>query len=446
MKKFGWGPALVLALCLAWMPMGALADLTETQIILTTYDWRNDVPQGAIEEHNRPGAEPFSPSGDFSFHSMLPLEDGVLLLIGQYEYRETLMEDMFGVGYETTPPRTDAYAVAVDAEGKRLWSLRIGDPQTESNGFAKGWRMEDGRILLLYQNMNGTFGSHYYIISPDGEVDGMLSTKRLREEGVVCNLQYFQEGFLGGGVRLDSGVFGRMEEGDQIVLLDNDLNTLWNYRHPDLEGTLLYSAARQPGDGFLLYGNRSCHDGDLVPMAVKMSLTGERLWLFEGHHYAIGWVDDALPTDDGGALLVMSVDPTVPTPYDDVPFRGVLVKVSGTGEAEWVKTYDQYGITYFSSMLPMGNGLLIKGTMKDVGDSFSALIYLDETYEAVSFARLPLGEGDWREYAYLAAGPDGSIYVYGGEYLLEDTENGEWKAAERRAVFAKVDEGRFVGE
>lgn len=430
--------AVLLAQC-----AGALAQTATIDVV--TYDFRNDLSSDALSYDLPDEALMEAASGEAVFYGMAPLDNGGIVLCGTYMYKTQRMEESFGIGFETMPQRTDAYAIALNKEGKRLWTLRIGDPQTEINSFQRVWRMEDGRLLLRYYDSIGSWGTQYYIVNQDGKIDEMLSSRKLREAGILESAQYFPEGYLGGSYEMEWGGVSQMREDSAIVFLDRDLSEQWRLSDPALVGASLYMPARRTGDGFLLYG---CigkpGGGTYIPTALKVSLDGEITWQFLGHKYAVGSIEDAWPTADGGALCINAVDLMAATPIK-VQYEGMLTKLNADGTHAWSQSYgDSHGVEMFQGMHPMGEGFLLSCSQKD---GSYALMYVNALGEVLGFASLPLLSGEKAEYTsiFLAEGQNGGVYVFGNEtYYEENGEGAIWSFRNERTYYALVTAEDFL--
>ncbi len=441
MKKF-----LTILLALG-MLCGCMPGIAEEKIItVTPYDFRNDAPDDVIWTPNDATEEELYEllDGDLHATGLLPLDSGGILFTGNYTYRNQTMEKHFSSGFETLPQRMDAYAIALDAEGKRLWSLRIGDPQSEVNSFQSAWRMDDGRILLRYFNSIGDFGSHYFIVSQDGEVEEMLSTKKLRDAGIADTARWFPEGILGGGYEVEDGAISWMTENSALVLLDQDLNEKWRIEDELLLGGRYFSAARSTGDGFLLSGHTNQNESD-HPAVIKVSLDGKIEWRYVGHKYAIGDVADIWPTPDGGALFISWCDPSVPTQSGEMG-SSWLTKLNADGTHAWSKSFGEgNGFTGFMGMYPLGDGFLLAGGVEADAPNVGGLLYIDAEGNVLGQAKveLPIQEEGWYGAMQLAGGPEGSVYVYGTQGYMGTDENGASVYGGSRAYHVKVDESSF---
>lgn len=420
-KRMLW---LVLVVAMILGDAAASAALAPVDIEVNWYDYRNDLIEWQYtvmdlsEEETRKLAR-----GQFQVHDLLPLEDGALLMVGMFNYMDIFMEESHQGGFEQMPEKSEAYAMAIDSDGKRIWSLRFGDPQAY-NDFQNAWRLEDGRILLRYLNRFGEWGSHFFIVSADGVVEEMLPTNKLREAGKLETFRWMGDGFFGGGYQFtEDGAISAMTSDDEILFVNEDYSVAWRLQDPSLVGANTYEGVQRTADGgFVIGGSIYSEDWTrAVPSVLKLTKDGEIGWRFSGHEYAMVGVGNVWPTADGGVIFAASGDPLEPTPIDG-GYKGTLVKLNDQGEHEWTRFYDAEGFEGIEALHPLGDGYLAAGP----GDQYKIhqVMYVDAAGEPLWIGKLPFIEDD-NSYAYMQmeAAPEGGVYVYGAQcYWTEEDE------------------------
>ncbi len=439
--------AILLALVICALAFGAFA-APEKALPVTVYDSLNDVPAWVPQEHARPGMEPYEPSGYFDLRGILPQADGGALLTGQYVYYDISIEESFEGGFEFPPPRTDAYAIRVDSDGKRVWSLRIGDPQSEGNTFSPAWMLPDGRTLLRFGGSLGTFGTQYYIINEDGQIDETLPNKALRAAGAVDTLALTDAGYVFGGYRREGDMIAPMEEGDVIGMLDENLAPLWTISDPALAAAFLTRPPRVAEDGLLFCGENFVINGRPTPLLVKLTLDGKIAFVYKGHEYSYTNFCDAVPTADGGALATSYEDPTKATPYEGRG-EGTLTKFDKDGKVEWVKSYLEHGFFGLQQIYPLGEGYVMMGSYGEDNRSDSpVLLYTDAAGEPLGMLALPKGDSPdhrvWSTHATLTEAADGTIWVYGNKDHYSEFDGGLWKVDVAEAFYGQITPESFA--
>lgn len=365
-----------------------------------------------------------------TFHAnLLPIRDDLLLWYGRFEYHDLVKEESFWLSYDVEMPRSDAYAVAVDKEGNRLWSLRLSDPQSE-NGFGSAYLLKDGRIMLQFIDRVGEFGTQYYIVSLEGELQEMLPAYKAKEYGVYEMLQPMHDGFFGGGMQVDQDAFGAMYNGANFTYFDDALDMRW--RNESEEYAAGFMEAREATDGILIGGSVYLNyipnlpylnqAPQPVPIASKLDLEGNTLWTYTGHELCTGSLRPLFETKDGGAVFLTQFDPTVPTAFD-VQEKATLVKFSGKGELEWVKQMEAYGFYGIPDVVPYGDGYLVAGCRYADDDTVSNLVfYVSEDFELLKSALVDVGEptaANFYAYITFVSAPDGDVYLYGATVASE---------------------------
>lgn len=403
------------------MPTAANAEVVQATPI--QYNPANDIPAWQLNVRN-PSAELIQElrGGTFSAE-LLPIDEDTLLFYGTFVYHHIKRETAHNTEYDGDVPKLDAYAVAVDTQGERKWSLRIGDPQAE-NGFSAAWQLPDGRIMLEYNNRFGEWGSQYYIVSKDGEVQEMLPSYKAKAYGVSDTLKPLHGGYLGGGAMMWDSALHPMTDGANLTFFDTDLNMLWqNQSETYRSATLLY--ASEAADGILLSGTYQPDFGSnpetpyasmarMMPMVTKIGLDGQTKWTYVGHEYASTWAGEAVPTADGGALFITGFDPSVASLFGTRE-TGTLVKLDGNGELEWVRQYqEEHPFSSFTHIVPYQEGFLLSGELSDEARS-CAVLYVASDGTPIQRIDLALEEPD-APYSYgyveIAASASGNVYAY----------------------------------
>lgn len=410
-------------------------------LVPSEYNPQNDFPPVGLTHKANQTEEEIQALRHGYFHApqLLPLPDGNVLLYGTFMYEDMGMEPSYTNDFDVRPARSDAYAIALDPDGNRIWSLRLGDPQAQ-NLFEQAWMMSDGRILMKYYNSFGTWGTQYYFVSLAGEVQEMLPSFRAKAYGVSGTLMPVAEGFLGGGqVEMESGSIGPLLQRGNIVLLDDAMEMIWHNEDPALKGGNFF-VRKEAEEGYLLSGGKMRIDDPnnwnmvLWPAVLKLSDAGETVWLYEGHQQAFGVAADIMEIEDGGVLFVSNVDPTVPTAYESVA-TGTLTRLDSAGNHVWTKEYLQsHGFSSFTQIVPYRAGHLLLGALDD---GRWGLLETDAEGNAGDVFALPSFEDTWHVYVGAVAAPDGSVYVYGNQ--TEYTEAEDVMTPKGELFFTKIE-------
>ncbi|MDR0897063.1 MAG: hypothetical protein LBN04_04325 [Oscillospiraceae bacterium] len=353
---------------------------------------------------------------------------------------------LYGQQPSETPPHTDAYAVAVDGAGQRLWSLRIGEAQAD-NRFSAAWMLPDGRILLKLSNRDGTWGTQYYLVSAAGAVQGMLPADHIRgdaiDTGVHETLQPVPGGYLGGGVSFIDGAFDRMRDAVDIAHFDEALGLRWRITSDAFLGANL-PIARAAADGFLLAGSQTVVidpvKGTVAghPYAVKLDQAGEIVWQYHGHDWAVAAIGDLWPTADGGALFTTNRDPSLPAPAPAVN-AATLSKLDASGQLAWMRQYLQSdGYAGFGSLVPYGAGYLLVGYPE--GETLPSILHVSATGDVLGQFELALPPHEFPDLTLIPLA-DGGVLL-SGNVVNYGTPN-EWGSREMASstpYYLRIDE------
>jgi len=397
----------------------ALACVEVAKVKPFYYDQINDIPAWKINLRNLSDELVQELRGGTFTANLLPIDDDTLLWYGYFEYHKQKREEWHTIEYDVDIPREDAYAVAVDMQGTRKWSLALSDPHAQ-NSFDNARLLPDGRIIFWHNNAFGEWGSHYYIVSKDGEVQEMLPSYKVKDQGVYATLRPMHGGYLGGGACMEDGALGAMYNVANFAFFDKELNLLWE-NQTDEYAPAQFGDMWETSDGFLISGTYySGYNPDtpminqamlLTPMVSKIGLGGETIWVYKGNELSATGAADIVATADGGALFTTSFDPTAATPFE-AQETGTLVKLNHNGELEWVKQYtEEHPFSYFLDLLPYKQGFLASGLL--TGDSISwAVLYI--TADGVPIDRIDIDlDGAENSSVALVTAPNGSVYAYG---------------------------------
>lgn len=432
MKKWSF----VTVFCLLLTLLATLANAEMIAITPKFYDPANDIVSWHLTMQNLSDDEIQAlRKGSFSAN-FLPINEDLFLWYGSFKYHDLVQEESNYLSYDVEMPRSDAYAVAVDKEGKRLWSLRLSDPQSE-NYFTSAWLLKDGRIMLKFNDVIGEFGSQYFIISLEGEVQEMLPAYKTKEYGVYEMLVPMHDGFFGGGMNMDFGGFGSMLDSVNFTYFNDALDMQW--RNGSEEYLASFMVAREATDGILLGGSiwlsyipdqpYLIQAGQQVPIASKLDLEGNTVWTYIGHELSEGGAGTICETKDGGAVFLTLYDPTVPTAYNE-PGSATLVKLDDKGELEWVNQVGEYQLYSLTDLVPYGEGYLIMGYFFSADDTLTnVVLYVSDDGELLKSAFVDVGESSAANFyanTSLVSAPDGDVYLYGA-------------TVESEGVFAGVD-------
>lgn len=408
------------------------ANAEALQVTPTFYSPANDVPAWQRNVRDLSAETIQEMRGGTFYASLLPIDDDTLLFHGTFEYHNIPRLEAFHSGYDVVMPMQDAYAVAIDKQGERKWSLRISDPQSV-NGFPYAWLLPDGRIMLWYYDPMGEWGSQYYIVSKEGEIQEMLPAYKVKAYDVAESLKPMHGGFFGGGVHVEDGGIGAMYDEVNLAFFDENLDLLFKVQPGDyLPGSYQVVEA---SDGFLIAGTRytGFDRSDpsfnqimrLTPIVVKVGLDGETIWTYEGHEYSATGVSIIFPTADGGALFLSEYDPSTPTLFDD-PNTGALTKLDANGKLEWVRQSPEEPFSNFKSIpniLPYREGYLLSGILNDDAETY-AVLYVSADWTPIQRIDLMLEKPEalnFSMYVGLVAAPDGNVFAH-GSIITSETE------------------------
>lgn len=402
------------------LSVSLVASAQEAMVLPKLYDPNVDVPNGELPANGSDGNQGTPNKGQLTSAKLLPLKDSAVLWYGTYEYADQKGEASFQGGYDRDIPRTDAYAVALDESGNRLWSLRICDPQSE-NEFAAAWILPDDRIMLKFNDRIGEWGTQYYIVSQTGEVQEMTPSFKAKEYGVNETLRPLRDGILGGGLGSDHAGYGPMETAVNITFFDYNMNVVWNVDDDTYIGAE-FLAECEVKDGIVLAGgivdleaSTTSQPWYAVPIAIKVDSNGEVEWEYRGHEYAVGPFQGTCATDDGGVLLSGWVNPTEPTAFDDSG-KGTITKLNAEGKLVWSRQYfDDYSFESLDSIISYKDGYVAAGYTDN--QKTIALLYLDSAGNPIE--KIVMDVDADTSYLQLIANEYGS-FLYGAGITMRD--------------------------
>lgn len=425
MKKW----SLVAVCCLLMMALAIPAGAEMITITPTFHDPANDIADWHLDRRDISDELIQELRGGSFWGNLLPISDDLFVWYGTFQYHNLVQEESFWLSYDVEMPRSDAYAVATDGDGKRLWSLRLSDPQSV-NSFTEARLLDDDRILLKFPDNIGEFGTQYYIVSQEGEVQEMLPSYKAKEYGVKDMLIPMHGGYFAGGYYFDQDAYATMFGPTNFTFFDEDLNMLWRYESDDYMASSM--EVTEASDGFLLGGSiwpnyipdqpMLFQAGQQVPVALKLDLEGNLVWTYIGHELSEGGASILYDTGDGGAMFLTSYDPTVPTAYEDA-VKPTLVKLDNKGQVEWVKRIEGLDLYNTGELVPFGEGYLVSGytTENDVMQNY--VLYLSKDLELIETAIVDAGESDallFSVYCSLVPGYDGKVFLQGMTVESED--------------------------
>lgn len=402
----------LMAMCMVATVAGAEANVFSP----TYYDHRLDSPlYASLPEGMTYMERQEAMLGHFIMYGLTPMQQGGVLLTGSYEHFDQQIED--GIGYVETPPRTEAYAIALDAQGEHLWSMRIGDPQALENTFL-GSRIADDQFSLMLSTRNGNVGTHYFIVNAQGQVEDMLSTKALRDMDQLHTLLPCVGGYYAGGYVHSVGASQPMSTEDHLMLLNEDLTIDFSVQNPYDTWAFLFCQGdgvyAQGTDGDVLWaGEVGSFDWDMHAGVARISHSGEVIFAYEGHPDSEGYTGGACFADDGDTLFTSYYDPRVKTEEGALQ-EGFLCRLNASGELVDVRSYrEQWGIDRLHNIHPFGEGYVISGTV--AGGIEGAILYVDAQGEAIGM--LAMEQLPERARGYVTTrfvqSPEGELYAYG---------------------------------
>ncbi len=410
---------MVAFLCSAMLFLSAAASAEVISARPTYYNPANDIPEWNLRMFRDMTPEKIQEIRGGTFEAqLLPIDDDTLLWYGLFEDQTRARKEWHTLEYDGEIPSDNGYIVATDKQGNRKWSLGLSDPFAQ-NGFVSAWPLPDGRIMLRHFSPYGEWGSQYYIITQEGEVQDMLPAYKAKEYGVRETLRPMHGGYFGGGYHYSDGALSGMTGKANFAFFDENMNMVWqNQSEEYVPGS--YDSIVEIADGFLVAGGVSTVA--YTPLVSKIGLDGETKWIYKGHELSATAAGSVVPTADGGALFITSFDPTRATPYE-AKETGTLVKLNGNGELEWVKQYtEQHPFSRFTSLVPYKEGFLLSGMLaddtKEWGEKEWAVLYVSADGTPIQRVDLELEAADFRTVSLVAA-PDGDVYAYGSTATYE---------------------------
>lgn len=374
-------------------------------------------------------------NGVFMSPKLLPLSDDAVLLYGSFQYSDMLMEESLNGGYDRDMPRTDAYAIALDKAGARMWSLRLSDPESE-NEFTNAWITEDNRIMLKFNDRIGDWGTQYYIISQEGDVQEMLPAYKSTDAGINETLRPVGDGILGGGLSSDYQGYGPMENHVNIAFFDHNMNKVWSIDDERLLGAELWADCEVDG-GIVMVGGivdlttiTPSSPWYAMPLSIMVNAKGEIVWEYRGHEDAVGPFQGVCSTNDGGVLLTGWADPTEETLFNESD-KGTITKLDDVGNHVWTKQYyDDYGFLYFDSIIAYKDGYVASGFADEQGNI--ALLYFDTMGSPIEKVVIDVDADS--TYLQLVSNEFGA-YFYGGEIVYSNAASDTVTVANANAIY-----------
>lgn len=331
--------------------------------------------------------------GTYLVYDVLPLDDGAIGISGSFLYRSVYQEESFIIGTDVPQKRLDGFLLAMDKDGKHMWLLQYGDPKSPNSirGLA---RLPDGRIFFRLESWIGTWGTQYYIASEDGRIDEMLPAAQYRDTSAFTTLRVIEDGFFGGGYKIDIDTFTKMGVGDPVILYDFDGTEKWRLESDQLNGAMMDVVTRLNDGGFLLCGGKQNEESfNSIACAMKLDSEGQIVWVYAGHEYAAASFVDACETRRGDMLLLSGADPTVPTPIRG-GLAATLTCLNENGDLAWVQQYTDYGFAAFDTIIPYRDGYLIGGALLSDEDAPESLPINDKSVYGLLYIKedgIPLG-------------------------------------------------------
>jgi hypothetical protein len=295
---------------------------------------------------------------------------------------------------------SDAWLVKVDDDGEEEWNRTYG-----GTGYDVATALvetEAGYLLAGHTSSSGAGFWDAWLVKVDDSGEAVWNrTYGGADRDLAAALVETEAGYLLAGQTASAGAGG---SDAWLVKVDDTGREAWNrtYGGAGYDGAAALVAT---GDGYLLAGETtSAGAGSSDAWLVKVDGSGEEVWTrtYGGAGYDLAAA--AVATSDGGYLLAGETTSAGAGSSD-----AWLVKVDGTGEEAWNRTYGGAGYDGASAVTETSGGYLVAGRMDGPGGS-------DGWAAAVTDA----GEEAWNR-TYGGAGYDASAALApttDGGYLL----------------------------
>lgn len=380
--------------------------------------------------------------GLFHIGDIMPLADGSVIVGGQVQYPgEYRIPYRSDYSNPRDKVRNDAIAMCIDPDGKVIWTIRLGDPQA-TNFLRPMGLLPDGRILMTFSADDSSFGSRFFIVGLDGVAEEMLPWKTLAAYFTPRSMSLMPEsGYLGGDSSIVDDYYdfrtGRMEypysEDNRVMtLLDFDLNAVWQIDLSPLGAQIGNYNKMEIFDGFILLGTESTAGPDMTiglapayTSVIKIDKkTGDILWQLTDEPRTNGMIGatSLVETPDGSMLFTGAYLAPGET-LDEGEGLAALTKITPDGVPVWTKRYESMDIESMFDIIPFEDGYVMVGRRQNTLEEFT-LLYVDMNGEPLGALYIDEEAGHVTDWPYLAAAPDGTVYIAGSIQTPYDRETG----------------------
>jgi hypothetical protein len=327
-------------------------------------------PQPAQSQRVQPGAQPEA----FARDSAVSASGGTLRMIPageEYEELKLRWEARFGgrrsdaftevisrrsdlatiaVGHTMSESsgRSDAWVMAIDDKGKRIWETSIGGSRDDRATAV--WDLADGGLLVVGDTASETgvrVAGLVARLSPTGKV---IWQRTLQGENDIALNDVIG---LAGERVLVAGTSGNIA--GYVAELDAEGEVVWEKLIQDAGPDIVHALTQLPNGDLLVVGERTdLFDSDA--WALRLSPAGEPLW---SRSYGDDGRDvffDVALSADGSAMVVGS------TFAEDVLEQGWLLQISEDPAGGWEKTFGGKGVdTLFGVTVLNDQSLILVG-------------------------------------------------------------------------------------
>lgn len=264
----------------------------------------------------------------------------------------------------------DFWITRLSSDGTKQWSTALGSgsnddyatgivPTSDGNLVLAGYGFNTGQNFASAMKVSGTGNKIWekqISTSTDAKAYGLVAL----DDGSTVVAGYERSGSAEG----------------LVVKLDASGNTVWKKTFGGAGDDILTGIARA-GDGFILSGYTKSSDGDLSGnrgnfdgWILKLDASGNKVWSKSYGGADVDYLNGVVVTADGNYVVAGYTKSN----GGDVPGNkggneAWILKLDGSGNKLWAKTYGGVNEEYITSLVKAGEGVIILGhTNSTTGD------------------------------------------------------------------------------
>lgn len=395
------------------------------------------LPAAVAEETGFPPGTVFVPAEQFVVSTGAVTADGNLITFGSKGFSQALAEagltenTMWEDGNPWRRLPVSAHAAVYSPDGTRLHVLE-NEPGDTTKTYFLQTSMPDGTYLACEIDYDTSRMAPSFLVDASLAVEDTAPVGPFADANSIHSPYGFDDGILVIG---PSGNYDpeATEWVPEIIWLNAEGETQWESGPISALTDCYPQAVARLEDGFAICGANVMDNIRSSMMVAKISDTGELIWQYQ-HEGDGSILYDVQALPDGGVLATGYTDMKTSYTAEELPEKGVLVRLDASGKAVFEQTYVDEKLTMLEDIEPLNDGTYAVTARKDkkVAVEERGGFRSTTTYLLIQFSEDGeiLGTAPYNPqsslmgWGVLASGPEGEMYLFGNRGI-EDTREEE---------------------